>query len=132
MSVHTAKTHFRAREEQLMRASCTIERRGGKTWDDNVGDYTWTWTLVYSGKCRLSQPQKTTNDAESGGASWSIADFVVSVPLDTSVQVDDKVTVTASDDPEAVGLELVVVGVPKSDWQVVRKLMCQQFTVEPT
>lgn len=135
MNPSGAIAHFRRREHQMMASTCTITRRDPEAepvWNDATGAYEYPSLTIYSGKCRLAQPIKNPLESEAGGAPISTADFIVFVPLDTAVQIDDIVTVTGSADPAGDGLVLNVVGVPASDWQVVREIQCQVHTREPT
>ena len=128
-----AIAHFRRREMSLMSSACTITRgSGAPVWDPETGTYVDAQTTVYTGKCRLVAPNRTTSDVEAGNASYAITDYVVLLPIDTDVQVDDRISVDTSDDPTAAGLVLQVSAVPKGDWMVVREAHCQEFTQEPT
>jgi hypothetical protein len=118
---------------RLMTSACTVTRRSGdRVWDPTAGRYRDPAVAVYDGPCRLWFPSRTAGDVEAGGATHTISDYVVSLPLSVDVQVDDTITITASRDPSAVGLDLVVENVPVSDWQVVRKALCRRYTQEPT
>lgn len=132
MSIDGARLHFRRREMQLMTSTCTVTRRGTETWNETTGQYDYTLTTVYTGKCRLSYPSRTAGDVEAGGSAYAVSDYVVTLPIDTDVQVDDTITVNTSTDPLGDGLTLVVETVPKSDWQVVRKVLCREYTQETT
>lgn len=125
--------HFRRRETQLMTSTCTISRGSGSpVWNPTTGTYDDPGTTVYTGACRLAAPNRQASDVEGGGSMYAVTDYVVTVPVGTDVRVDDKVAITASDDPIASGLVLIVEAVPKSDWQVARKLHCREYAPEPT
>lgn len=126
---------LRVRQEQLMTASCAVTRRDTSTepvWNPDTGELVQPSMTVYEGKCRLAYPSRTAADVEVAGATYAVSDYIVMLPLMTDVAVDDVIVINSSPDPAASPLTLVVERVPKSDWQVVRRADCREYTGEPT
>lgn len=115
----------RAAAERLMVDTCTITRPGVASLNETTGVVTRTSTTVYSGACRV-KPDAAPGESQSGEREVVTRRFIVSIPItETGVDVDDVVTVTASDlDPALVGVELVVGGVVTGSHVTARRLVC--------
>jgi hypothetical protein len=115
--IAAALPELRAQAESLMQDACTItvpgEGRG--PWNDETGTYDPPAPVtLYSGKCRVRQPNTSGNTADAGEATFSVSDRIVSIPLSGSgyasgvvgIPVHATVTMTAVSpvgDPAMVG-----------------------------
>lgn len=116
--------------ESLMLDTCTISRAGAETFDDATGTYSDTESTVYSGKCRL-KPSVLSADRVAQAAERQIAlwPFSVSLPVDvTDVELDDVVTVTASQDPSLVGVRLRIRSVARGTYLTARRVDCEEVS----
>jgi len=94
-----------------MTSACTIRAKStGSTTDPATGAVVATpGALVYSGKCRLRPAGRTANVADAGGGEVFTFDYQVAIPFSAvGVRAGHRVTIDASPDPDAVGLELEV------------------------
>lgn len=81
--------------------ACTIRRRTGETVDQNSGEITPTYDLVYEGKCRVQQQTATAGAEDAGEAYLLMVRLEVQLPIAVAgIEPDDEVTVTASQDPD--------------------------------
>ncbi len=123
---------LRAEAESLMVDTCRITTPGTATWDDSTGVYTdGAPTTIYEGKCRLRRPAAAPQTTDAGEAAWAVDLYVLSLPVDGSEDVADGHDVeilTATNDPDLVGLTLTVTG---GHWQThatARRLPCKVVT----
>jgi len=74
---------LRAQAESMMVDTCTVTAAAGDpVWDDGAGAYTpGAPTVLYSGKCRVRQPNTGDSKADAGEVSFSVSDRIVSLPL---------------------------------------------------
>lgn len=101
MSVETVLARGRAAAERLMTDACVIRRKTGETTDPNSGVITPVYTTVYSGKCRVQQPNAQARMAEAGEAHILLLRLEVHLPVSVvGVQVADEVDVTTSADAD--------------------------------
>jgi len=114
MSEATLRARARARTELRMSDACTIRRQTGETVDDNTGVITPTWTALYSGPCRLKQPNAEAANANVGEAFVLLQQPEVHLPMSADVlRPSDEITITASEgDAESVGRIFLVRSVP--------------------
>lgn len=120
---------LRVQAESLMGSTCRVTTPGTATWDDSTGVYTeGTPTTVYEGKCRLRRPAAAPQGLESGEAAWAVDQYVLSLPVVGSEDVEDGMDVeilTSANDSALVGLTLTVAG---GHWQTdstARRLPCK-------
>ena len=124
---------LRRQAESMMVDTCTITRASGPpTFDAVTGVYTDpTPTTVYTGKCRVrtrSLGFLRNREVEAGERETVIWPYMVMVPVtDADVQVLDKVTVTASQDPALVGVTLRVRTAQLATNATARKLDCEEI-----
>lgn len=128
--IAAALPELRAHAESMMVDSCTISPSApsSRTWDEATGAYTETPPLaVYSGPCRLRQPNQAEREAFAGEAEWTQWGVVLSLPVDSStgVGVGMVVVVTAcSWDASLVGASMRVVGPHGQSHATARRLRC--------
>lgn len=83
--------------------------------------------VVYSGKCRIKPGGTTSQTTEAGGAEMFTFDFAVSLPFSvTAVRERMLLTMDASPDPAAVGLELEVQQMARGEHITARRLLCNE------
>lgn len=115
---------------RLMGDACTIKRPAVGAFNETTGLYADASTTLYTGKCRVRFQDVSDVTVDAGGRAASIREYIVSVPIDSTVyQPDDVVTITASGlDPSQVGLVLTVEGVLHGSQVTARRLRCQEVT----
>jgi hypothetical protein len=81
----------------------------------------------YTGPCKVTARDNADRQVEAGAETVSLWPVVVSVPMSvTTVQVDDVVTVTASQlDPALAGARFRVRQVPTGSLLTARRLGCE-------
>jgi hypothetical protein len=90
--------------------ACTIRRRTGETTDGD-GNVTPTYGPdVYSGKCRIQQPNAQAAQADVGEDFQLLLRLEVHLPMSVvGLEVGDEITVTASvHDPDLPGRVFLV------------------------
>lgn len=104
--------------------ACTIEYVSGTVRDEDAGTSTPTYSARYTGKCRVQATDTTQNPQDAGEVSWTLQNLIVSVPMSvTGVEVDDRVTITASVlDPDLVGRVFTVGGLAHKTHATARRL----------
>lgn len=96
------------------------------TWDGSA--YVPALLPVYSGPGRVRSQGSSATVVQAGDRPFTLRTYDVQVPESVDVRVDDRVTVTASRDPRAVGLSLRVLDVPKTEWVSVRTFVAVEET----
>ena len=125
MTASSAVRAGRAAAVRLMVDTCTVTRPGAATVNETTGVVTRATTTVYTGTCRV-KPDAAPSESQSGEREVVVRRFIVSIPTsETGVEVDDIVTVTASElDPALVGRTLTVAGVIVGSHVTARRLVC--------
>jgi hypothetical protein len=113
MSATSATLRGRVAAEALQVDTCLIERLTGST-DQETGRVTYTATTVYTGQCRLKLASAVARPLTVGEAQVFTQHPTLSLPAGTTgVQIDDVVTITASELlPALVGRVFHVRGLP--------------------
>jgi hypothetical protein len=120
----------RARAESLMTSTCSIAPRGAEpVTDPGTGEVTFPpGVAVYTGKCRV-RPSGQGSTSEAGGAEVFVYDYILDVPFSaTGIRSGHKATISASPDPDAVGLQLEVARPYPGDQIVRRRLFCNEVS----
>lgn len=131
MSALTASARGRTKAEAIMTDTCTVARITGQVLDPGTGQLTPTTAQVYSGKCRVKAPRGTTavGETQAGETVVAAVSPVVSLPVTvTAVTEGDRVTVTASNDPDLVGIVLLVKSVQHGTHITARRLLCEELS----
>lgn len=111
--------------ESLMSAACEITERPGEPVTDPE---TWEVTipagaLIYAGKCHIRPAGGGATQVE-GGEEFTY-DFLVSIPAAVSgVTGGHLLTITASPDPDLIGITLEISKVDRGDYRTARRLQC--------
>lgn len=117
--------------EALMIDTVTIEHRTGESTNTDTGVITPTYSTVYSGAAKVGQSATPSGaPRDLGEASITYIHLVVHVPMSvTGVQVNDRVTVTASTlDPALVGRVFVVRSIGHKTFQTARRFDVEEAT----
>lgn len=127
MTLDTALTRWRTREEAQFRSTCTIKRNDGEpVFDPGTGQYTQAEVVVYDGACKVKLAAREGEDVEAGETEVRLLDFILTLPADTAVQKDDRVLVDSSPDTGLAGKQFRVTDVLVTDWQVTRKAVLEE------
>lgn len=120
-------TELRQAAESRMRATCKIERPGAATSDDDGNPVSQSYTQIYAGKCRLHYPGiPFPEEAEIAGADRPTRPQHLSIPFGTTVQADDRVTITADPDtPQNVGTVLRVTEPSNPSQATAQRILCK-------
>ena len=129
MSALTAAARGRAAAIALMTDACVITRITGRVLNPTTGALVDTTTTVYTGKCRFKAQQSARpRDLAAGETAVPENAPVVSVPITvTAVNEGDRVSITASNDPGAVGKTLLVRTVLAGTHITARRLLCGEL-----
>jgi len=130
MSRTTALARGRAMAEQSMADTCVIRRRTGETTDDLTGAVTPTYSVVYSGKCRIQQ-RIDGQRVEAGEASTVVQRRELQLPVATSTGVlhGDEATITACvNDPALAGRMFVLRDEHSKSEATARRMTCEEPT----
>lgn len=109
---------------------CTIRRRTGETTDADGNVVPTYGSPIYSGKCRMQQPNAQAREQDVGEASLQMLRFELQLPMSvTGVEADDVVEMTASRfDPDLVGRKFAVRGLSHKSHAVMRRLQVEERT----
>ena len=112
-----------------MRSTGTITRPGnGWTYDPDTGrEVRVPDTQIYSGPVRVQRKPNAAMWAPAGAETVPVAGYVAAVPWHVvGLRAGDVLTVTASDDPAAVGRRFVIVDVELNAFaQTARRFHCE-------
>jgi hypothetical protein len=115
MSLTSSLARGRTAAEARMTDACTSRRKDGPpVYDDETGNTTPAWTAVYSGPCRMKQPNARASSSIVGEAEVLLQQPELHLPMSASMlRPGDEVTITASaSDPLLVGRVFIVRAVP--------------------
>ncbi len=102
-----ARAQRRARESMV--DTCRIRQRTGEDVDQNTGEITPTYNLIYEGRCRVQQPNAQAAEEDAGQAYLLMVRLELQVPVSvTGVEPDQEVDILTSRDPDLVGRPYVV------------------------
>lgn len=104
MSRTSVLARAQAAAERRMFDACTIRRITGAVADPDTGRETPTYTVLYTGKCRIQQATAQAQREDVGEDHQLLLRLEVQLPTSvTGLQVGDQVTVTSSLDADLVG-----------------------------
>lgn len=123
MSRESLIARGRSAAEAMMTDACTSRRQTGTTYDDTTGNTTPAWTSLYSGPCRLSQPNASASRTTAGEADVLLQTPQLHLPMSADLhRPGDEITLTASDsDPASVGRVFIVRAVPAHSHATARR-----------
>lgn len=126
-----ALARARARFAARLTDRCTIRRKTGIASTGSDGVETPTWTVVYSGPCRLQEQGRGGRRQESGEASFVVMHPELQLPVATSVGVrrGDIVTIdSCANDADAVGRKLAIRDEVSKSESSSRRMTCEEAT----
>ncbi|MFI6594993.1 DUF6093 family protein [Nonomuraea sp. NPDC050536] len=126
MSVESVLAAGRTAALQLMRDTCTVERKDGDpVLDNDTGQLVQPWTTIYTGRCRVKP--RSSSETEWGEREVTLGQYVAVLPWDASGQVkrEDRLRVTVSDDSWLVGRNLEVIGISLAGTATARRLLVE-------
>lgn len=111
-----------------MTDTCTVTRVTGSAINSTTLEYTDTTSTIYSGACRVQIRNMTTAQTALAGEREVVALMLeVWLPLTASVDVGDKVTITASDhDANLVGRVFRVRELFHKSHLTSRRTLCEE------
>lgn len=123
MSIAGVLARGRAAALQLMRDTCLIERKTGRTWNSTTGEYTDVWTTVYAGMCG-TKPAGGGHEAALGESPVTLRRYAVKLPWDVTPEIlrEDRCTITASADSWLIGRPQEVVDIDHSATATARRI----------
>ena len=126
MTLDTAIARFRAREQELMRSECTVERAADGEYDPETMTWSNTPDSVYEGTCQVRPAGLVGGDQNQGDNETRVLEYTIKFIADTAVEVGDVVTVTSSKDAGMVGRVFRITDVPADEWQINRKCSAEE------
>ena len=129
--IASALPELQQQAESLMVDKCVITIVTSRALNELTLQHEDITATLYSGKCKVSEPDVQVNDASAAGQSWSTQWRTVSIPLATSASVRVGATVRITEcpqDPALVDRRLTVRGIPGKTWPIQRRLKCQELT----
>lgn len=126
MSLESAISFFRTAETDQFSETVAITRQSGEP-TYSAGTYANPSTSIYSGLAKIRPQRGVGYDEDIGGGDARFHTFVLTVPEDTAVAIDDRVTVSASDrDAGLVDRSFRITDVHPDSFQVTRKAVIQE------
>jgi hypothetical protein len=118
--------NFRRDQERMFEAVCTITgpAEGEEVWDGE--QYVTPTQTVYRGPCTLRPQAVQARVVQAGSRAVSLFTYELTVPYTVQVRLDMTVHIENSPDPQAAGLDLRVIDVPRSDWVPHRKVIVEE------
>lgn len=123
MSAQTALARARIFAAALMVDTCTIQRIASVATDLDTGVVTPTYSLIYSGPCKVQQASGYARPYTVGEAVVFQTRMQLHVPVTAPVaQPDDLLTITACPhDPDEVGRTWHIRGTPDKTWPTAHR-----------
>ena len=113
---------LRAEAESMMRDTILIEARTGET-RDALGSITKTWSPVYAGRGVVRLTDVSPSIVDSAKRTVVVREYLGKVPHSVTLQpnVEHRLTVTASDDANAIG-SYTVIDAGRQSWAIQQRL----------
>lgn len=132
MSVAGVLARGRAAALQLMRDTCTVERKdGAPVLNEATGLLEQAWATVYTGACRVKSGgragQGAGHETEWGEREVTLHQYVAVLPWDVepAFQREDRLTVSISEDAWLIGRHLEVIDVALGGISTARRLLVE-------
>lgn len=105
MSLDALVFRGRAAAERMMVDTVTIDRQTGTTRNETTGREDPAYSApLYEGKARIQQQRSVSDEDQGGGRTVTILRRELQLPIDaTGLQINDRVTVDTSHDPDLPG-----------------------------
>lgn len=95
-------------------------------WSDAENDYVTPDLIVYEGRCQLVATEQEARVVQAGDRAVSLRTYTFRALHDVTFANSDTVEMISSRDPLAVGLELRVIDLPKSDFVTTREVVLEE------
>lgn len=132
MSIDTAIERFRRRQASLFRDECIVTRASEDepTLNEGTGELEEAVpTTIYEGPCLVRSYSWEGSDTQVGEKEVRFQGARAKLPINTAIEKDDVLTVTASThDANLVGHEFRVTDVFHDGWQIVRQVILEEVT----
>jgi uncharacterized protein (DUF2237 family) len=130
VSIEGALARGRAAAEAIMVDSCTIRRRTGTTTDLSTGEVTPTYSVLYTGKCRVQSSGNWGEARDVGEAALVLLTLQVQLPIAVvGLEKGDEITIDASvHDPDLVGRVVRIRDLHHKSHATSRRVMCTEVT----
>lgn len=126
MTLESAIAFFRTAETGQFSETLAITRQSGEPTYSG-GTYSNPSTSVYSGLGKIRPQRGVGYDEDIGGGDARFHSFVLTVPADTAIAIDDRVAVSASTrDPGLVSRSFRITDVHPDSFQITRKAVVQE------
>ena len=127
-AVIQALPRLRAQAESMMTATVVVKRPGPVT-ENPDGTVTPSWTLVDSGKGRISGDRPYESNPEAGGHVETVQRYILSKPIGTGpYEVGDVAKVTAEpNNPALVGRYYRIAGPDVRSQQTATRMFIEDF-----
>lgn len=104
-----------------------VEWQDGTIRDPETGLDVPNWVERYNGPL-LVQPQSSYKRVVSGGAAFTVTKYDVTLPADTPVQTEDRLTIdTSAFDAQLNGAVMTILDVSLDTWQLGRYCVAQRL-----
>lgn len=126
MSVAGVLARGRAAALQLMRDTCTVERKSGPpVLNESTGQLVQPWVAVYTGVCRVKP--RSSSETEWGEREVTLGQYTIGFPWDTApaFRREDRFTALTSDDAWLVGRHLEVIGISLAGTSTTRRILAE-------
>lgn len=119
--------------DNLLTDTGTIDRQGDPTVDPDTGEEIPSWQPVAADLPMLVQQvtRLATGQADSTGEPVLISEHIAKVDVDIDVQPGDRITVTASHDPDNLG-DWHVSEVERQGWAITRRVHLERTWHSPS
>jgi hypothetical protein len=130
VSATTAVLAGRRAAEALMVDACTIRRQSGEATDPDTGQITRTYTVVYSGRCRIQQRALESQGSDVGEARVYQVPYELQLPMSvTGPAVEDVVTCdTSALDADLPGRQWWIRGLAGGTHKTARRIQIEEVT----
>ncbi|WP_255368655.1 DUF6093 family protein [Agromyces sp. CF514] len=100
-----AQAWGQALAESLMVDTVLIRRKGPKVLNPSTGELEFTWSTIYSGKCRLVLRSGVVRDVDAQSQLLAVQGPRLDVPVagTSGVRADDEFTITAGETAGVTG-----------------------------
>lgn len=129
MSASSVLLRGRAAAEALMADTCTIRRVTSSSTDPDTGVRTPTYTVIYTGRCKLQQRSAAASPTDVGEAELLASQLELHVPVSaTGIRADDIATMNTSVlDPDLPAQVLTIRGEAHKSYPTARRLAVEEL-----
>lgn len=131
MSIESAVTRFRAKQAEQFSQTADIYRPVGEPTFTPEDGYAQPVVTVTAGvACKVTSNERQGQDVQAGETEVRLLDHTIKFPVDTPVEVNDIVEVTASTyNPLDTGITYRITDVDRREWQISRRCVIEEVIV---